>query len=122
MATQEPEATSSAPTKVCPNCGVQSQTNSDKCPSCGKGYKQKRRGGCLKWLGILTLGLVALIIIIAVSSGGDEKSSSSSSGNDQTTEESKANTGPLFEAAGTANATSSQPEMSRPVPPSRCPT
>lgn len=73
MATQEPDASPAAPTKVCPHCGVQSQTTSDKCPSCGKKYKQKKSGGgCLKWLGILTLGVIILIVIIAVSGGGKD--------------------------------------------------
>lgn len=73
MATQEPEATPAAPTKVCPNCGVQSQTTSDKCPSCGKGYKQKKKGGCLKWLGIIALLLIAIGVISALAGGGDDE-------------------------------------------------
>ncbi len=32
-----------APTKVCPHCGVQAQTIADKCPNCGKKYKKKQR-------------------------------------------------------------------------------
>lgn len=90
MASQEPEAPPVAPTKVCPNCGVQSQTISDKCPSCGKKYKQKKRGGgCLKWIGIVTLGLIALIVVIAVTSGGGNEDATvtpggGSSSNEQT--------------------------------------
>lgn len=72
MSTQEPVAPT-VPTKVCPNCGVQSQTTSDKCPSCGKKYKQKKGGGCLRIIGIGTLVLIALVIaIVALSGGGDE--------------------------------------------------
>src|SRR4051812_4822305 len=75
MATQEPPqepaprnepAPPTVPTKVCPHCGTQSQTTSDKCPNCGKSYKVKRRKGvgCLSILG----GIVLLIIVIAVAS------------------------------------------------------
>lgn len=73
MATEEP-ASPTIPTKVCPNCGVQSQTTSDKCPSCGKKYKQKKRGGgCLRIIGIATLAFIVLIVVIvAMSGGGDE--------------------------------------------------
>lgn len=86
MATQEPEARPAAPTKVCPNCGVQSQTSADKCPSCGKKYKQKK-GGCLKWLGIITLGLIAIIVIsVLASSGGDDKAKNSAGGSGTTTQ------------------------------------
>lgn len=87
MATQEPEAPPAAPTKVCPNCGVQSQTTSDKCPSCGKKYKQKKGGGgCLKWIGILTVGLIALIVIIAVSSGGGNEDATVTPGSGSSSE------------------------------------
>ena len=54
-------AAPTVPTKVCPNCGVQSQTVADNCPNCGKPYRQKK-GGCLKWIG---LGLLALVLLIA---------------------------------------------------------
>ena len=82
MATQEPEAPASPtiPTKVCPNCGVQSQTTSDKCASCGKKYKQKKGGGCLKWLGIVTLAFIVLIVIIALASGGGKEDAKVSQG------------------------------------------
>lgn len=46
-----------APTKVCPNCGTQAQTASDKCPNCNKKYKKK--GKALKIL--LILGLLFLL-------------------------------------------------------------
>lgn len=48
-----------APTKVCPNCGVQAQTTDDKCPSCNKKYKKK--GKALKIL--LIIGLLLLLAI-----------------------------------------------------------
>lgn len=80
MTTQEPIAPT-LPTKVCPNCGVQSQTASDKCPSCGKKYKQKKRGGCLRIIGIATLALVALIIAIAALSGGGDEDAKVKKGN-----------------------------------------
>ncbi len=60
----EQPAAPAVPTKVCPHCGVQSQTDADKCPSCGKSYKVKvkKRRGCLTVLG----GIVGLIIVIAI--------------------------------------------------------
>ena len=71
-----PEASPpTTPTKVCPHCGTQSQTAADKCPSCGKKYGKppKRRGGCLRIIGGITVGLIVLIIaIVALSGGGDE--------------------------------------------------
>ena len=62
------------PTKVCPHCGVQSQTASDKCPSCGKKYGKppKRKGGCLKIVGGSILALIVLIAAIAAFSGGGD--------------------------------------------------
>ena len=75
----EPEAPV-APTKVCPNCGVQSQTVEDKCPSCGKPYRQKKKGGCLKWVGISLLVLILLIAgCSALLAGGDDSEEDSSS-------------------------------------------
>lgn len=74
---QQPEPPA-VPTKVCPHCGVQSQTASDKCPSCGKKYGQppKRRGGCLKIVGGIILGFIILVIAIsALSSSGDDSTS-----------------------------------------------
>ena len=93
MATQEPQEPPAtppvAPTKVCPNCGVQSQTTADKCPSCGKKYKQKKRGGgCLKWLGILTLGIILLVVIIQVTGGGNEDATVTPGGGGSDTESS----------------------------------
>ena len=49
-----------APTKVCPNCGVQAQTTGDKCPSCNKKYKKK--GKALKIL--LIVGLLFLLTVV----------------------------------------------------------
>ena len=69
------------PTKVCPHCSVQSQTLEDKCPSCGKPYK-KKRGGCLKWVGISVLALVLLIAgcsaLLAGDDGSDDNTASPS--------------------------------------------
>lgn len=62
MATPDQE-TPVPPTKLCPHCSVQSQTFDEKCPNCGKPYGQKKKRGCLKWLGI------ALIVLIAVIAG-----------------------------------------------------
>jgi len=73
--------------KVCPNCGLQSQTASDRCPSCGKKYKQKKPGGCLRTIGIATLALVALIVAIAVFSRGDEDEPSGNGGETAQAEE-----------------------------------
>lgn len=78
METPEPE-TPVAPTKVCPNCGVQSQTFEDKCPACSKPYRQKK-GGCLKWIGISLLALLLLIAgctaLLAGGDGGDDETAS----------------------------------------------
>jgi Domain of unknown function (DUF4352) len=74
----EPAAPPIVPTKVCPHCGTQSQTASDKCPNCGKkfGKPPKRRGGCLRIVGGITVGLIVLIVLIAaLSGGGDEEPS-----------------------------------------------
>lgn len=48
-----------APTKVCPNCGVQAQTLDDKCPNCGKKYKQKKSHTVRNVL----LGITALFVL-----------------------------------------------------------
>ena len=53
-------AAPNVPAKVCPHCGTQSQTTADRCPNCGKPYRQKK-GGCLKWIGLSLLALVLLI-------------------------------------------------------------
>jgi hypothetical protein len=73
----EPEQPA-VPTKVCPHCGTQSQTAADKCPNCGKPYRQKR-GGCLKWVGISLLVLVLLIAgcTALIASSGDDNDDSS---------------------------------------------
>ena len=106
MTTQEPAAPT-VPTKVCPNCGVQSQTTSDKCPSCGKKYKQKKGGGCLRIIGIGTLVLIALIIaIVALSGGGDEEATVKKGNGDENTQPSDegitAAVGDSVELKGTA--------------------
>jgi hypothetical protein len=107
MATQEPTA-ATVPTKVCPNCGVQSQTTEDKCPSCGKKYKQKKRGGgCLRIVGIATLAVIAFIVIIAVSTGGSEDATVTPGDGSGNTEESRdegatAAVGDTVELKGTA--------------------
>ena len=58
---------------------MQSQTFEDKCPNCGKPYKKK--GGCLKWVGIGVVALVLLIAgctaLIAANDAGDETASPS---------------------------------------------
>lgn len=96
------------PTKVCPNCGVQSQTTADKCPSCGKKYKQKKRGGgCLRIIGIATVAFIVLIVaIVALSGGGDEDATvtpGSGSENGEATDEGKtAAVGDTVELKGTA--------------------
>jgi len=56
------ETPMTAPTKVCPNCQVQAQTTSDKCPNCGKKYKKRRGGGFLK---ALVIGIILLVLLIA---------------------------------------------------------
>lgn len=48
-----------APTKVCPHCGAQSRTTTDRCPNCGKGYKKR---GVLKGLAIV--GGIFLLLIV----------------------------------------------------------
>lgn len=48
-----------APTKVCPNCGVQAQTMEPTCPNCGKKYKAKKNHTVRNVL----LGLVVLAIL-----------------------------------------------------------
>lgn len=47
------------PSKVCPNCGTQAQTGSDRCPNCNKKYK--RKSPVLKIL----LGVTLLLILLA---------------------------------------------------------
>jgi hypothetical protein len=72
-------ATSTVPTKVCPHCGTQSQTAADKCPNCGKAYRQKK-GGCLKWVGVSLLVLVVLIAgctALLAGGGGDDEDTAS---------------------------------------------
>jgi hypothetical protein len=91
------------PTKVCPNCGVQSQTFADKCPSCGKPYK-KKRGGCLKWAGISVLVLVVLI------AGCSALVASDDSGDDETTT-------PAATEASPAPTEEDAPEESEPAEP-----
>lgn len=97
------------PTKVCPNCGVQSQTTADKCPSCGKKYKQKKKkgGGCLRIIGIATVAFIVLIVaIVALSGGGDEDATvtpGNGSENGEATDEGKtAAVGDTVELKGTA--------------------
>jgi hypothetical protein len=57
-----------APTKVCPHCGVQAQTTADRCPNCGKRYRRRFRGlriagwGCLG----LVVGVIVIIVLIGV--------------------------------------------------------
>lgn len=70
-----------APTKVCPNCGAQAQTLEDKCPNCGKKYKQKKGGGCLKALLLGIVGFIVLIVIIVVAAGGGSSTDSGGSKN-----------------------------------------
>ena len=84
MATPEPNAPT-VPTKVCPHCGVQSQTTADKCPSCGKSYKVKvkKRGGCLRIIAGL-IGLIVVIAIIASLAGGKKDEGTVSKGNGNT--------------------------------------
>lgn len=108
MATQEPTAPT-VPTKVCPNCGVQSQTTADKCPSCGKKYKQKKRGGgCLRIIGIATVAFIVLIVaIVALSGGGNEDATvTPGNGSDNSTETSDEGTtaavGDTVELKGTS--------------------
>ena len=88
---------------------MQSQTTSDKCPSCGKKYKQKkgRGGGCLKWLGILTLGIIVLAVIITATGGGKEDATvTPGDESDQTSESSDEDTtaavGDTVELKGTS--------------------
>jgi hypothetical protein len=72
-------AAPAVPTKVCPHCGTQSQTAADKCPNCGKPYRQKK-GGCLKWAGISLLALVLLIAgctALLAGGGGDDEDTTS---------------------------------------------
>lgn len=66
MTDPQPVATT-APTKVCPRCGVQAQTAEDRCPSCGKKYK--RRIFLKVALGIV-VGLLVLIVGCAALIGG----------------------------------------------------
>lgn len=97
------------PTKVCPSCGVQSQTTADKCPSCGKKYKQKKRGGgCLRIIGIATVAFIVLVVaIVALSGGGDEDAtvtpgSGSDNGSETSDEGTTAAVGDTVELKGTA--------------------
>lgn len=59
------------PTKVCPHCGVQAQTTSDRCPNCNKRYRKRGRGlriagwGCVS----VVVGGIALIVVIALAIG-----------------------------------------------------
>lgn len=77
-----PEAAgTTVPTKVCPHCGVQSQTAADKCPNCGKKYRQRSRGGgCLRALLFGVVGIIVLIIIIVVATSGGDTGGSGGSG------------------------------------------
>lgn len=60
-----------APTKVCPHCGVQAQTTEDRCPNCAKPYRKRGRGlriagwGCLGLVG----GAVALVVVLGLAIG-----------------------------------------------------
>jgi uncharacterized protein DUF4352 len=108
-ANQEPGATPTVPTKVCPHCSTQSQTASDKCPNCGKPFKVKAKkgGGCLRIIGGLVVGLVVLIIAIAVLSsglsGGDKDKPKVTKGNGGGTKESTvANVGDNVSLKGTS--------------------
>lgn len=78
------------PTKVCPHCATQSQTTSDKCPNCGKSYR-KKKGGCLKWVGISLLALVLLIAgcTALLAGGGDDDKDTASPPPAAATEEEK---------------------------------
>jgi hypothetical protein len=103
-ANQEPGATPTVPTKVCPHCGTQSQTAADKCPNCGKPYKVKAKkgGGCLRIIGGLVVGLVVLIIAIAALSGGGKDKPKVTKGNGGTKEAAVANVGDNVSLKGTS--------------------
>ena len=92
MSEQQPEVTTGPviPTKVCPNCGVQSQTTADKCPSCGKPYSQKKKGGCLKWGAISLLALVVLIAACSALVSGSSDDDNSGGGGDTDAAETEA--------------------------------
>ena len=64
MTTEENIALPQPPTKVCPHCSVQTETSGDFCPSCGKGYANRRRGISRKAIA-LTLGLLLMVCLIA---------------------------------------------------------
>lgn len=49
-----------APVKVCPNCGVQSQTVNTKCPHCGKGFKAKKSHTFRN----VFLGIIAAVVLL----------------------------------------------------------
>lgn len=51
-----------APTKVCANCSVQTQTLGDFCPNCGKAYSRTRRRPSRR--AILITGIVAAVVIL----------------------------------------------------------
>ena len=72
-----------APTKVCPNCGVQSQTVEDKCPNCGKKFKAKKNHTARNVLLGLTLLFILVIAGCATLLGGAAKSVSDSLDADQ---------------------------------------
>jgi hypothetical protein len=50
-----------APTKVCANCSVQTQTDGQFCPNCGRSFNRRQRPGWLKWavLGLLVVALLS---------------------------------------------------------------
>jgi hypothetical protein len=54
---------------------VQSQTDADKCPNCGKKFKvqRKRRGGCLSILGAIVVIGILIAVIASVVGGGKSK-------------------------------------------------
>jgi len=63
-----------APTKVCPNCSVLSQTDADRCPSCGASYargpgRRGRAGAVAAGVGSALAAAAAVVVL----SGGDDE-------------------------------------------------
>jgi hypothetical protein len=52
----------SLPTKVCFNCGVQSVTADERCPSCGARYGRPRR--TFVWILLAVLLFVVLLVYL----------------------------------------------------------
>jgi rRNA maturation endonuclease Nob1 len=61
-----------APTKVCPNCQVQSQTTASKCPNCGKRYKKRKKWPWVILAFLVVFGGCTAIVLASVNNAVNE--------------------------------------------------